>query len=66
MQGKAKMYMLKRAFISFEKKLDKCLVAIATEEIVIDLGDGVKVNYEKFYRSGKGVLVKRYYNNLKE
>ncbi|WBF57649.1 BREX-1 system adenine-specific DNA-methyltransferase PglX [Lysinibacillus sp. JK80] len=50
--------------VSFEKKIDelrefdKRLAAIATEEIEIDLDDGVKVNYEKFYRGGKGVLAK--------
>lgn len=50
--------------LSFEKKIDelrefdKRLAAIAAEEIEIDLDDGVKVNYEKFYRSGKGVLAK--------
>lgn len=50
--------------ISFEKKIDelrefdKRLAAIAAEEIEIDLDDGVKVNYEKFYRGGKGVLAK--------
>lgn len=50
--------------LSFEKKIDelrefdKRLAAIATEEIEIDLDDGVKVNYEKFYRGGKGVLAK--------
>lgn len=49
---------------TFEKKLDelrefdKRLAEIANEEIPIDLDDGVKVNYEKFYRSGKGVLAK--------
>lgn len=49
---------------SFEKKMDelrefdKRLAAIANEEIEIDLDDGVKVNYEKFYRGGKGVLAK--------
>ncbi|MFP7473401.1 BREX-1 system adenine-specific DNA-methyltransferase PglX [Niallia taxi] len=49
---------------SFEKKLDelrefdKRLAEIANEEIEIDLDDGVKVNYEKFYRGGKGVLAK--------
>ncbi|WP_339246328.1 BREX-1 system adenine-specific DNA-methyltransferase PglX [Paenibacillus sp. FSL R10-2796] len=50
--------------VSFEKKIDelrefdKRLAAIAAEEIKIDLDDGVKVNYEKFYRGGKGVLAK--------
>lgn len=50
--------------ISFEKKMDelrefdKRLAEIANEEIEIDLDDGVKVNYEKFYRGGKGVLAK--------
>lgn len=50
--------------VAFEKKIeelrefDKRLAAIATEEIEIDLDDGVKVNYEKFYRGGKGVLSK--------
>lgn len=50
--------------VSFEKKIeelrefDKRLAAIASEEIEIDLDDGVKVNYEKFYRGGKGVLAK--------
>lgn len=50
--------------ISFEKKLDelrefdKRLAEIANDEIPIDLDDGVKVNYEKFYRGGKGVLAK--------
>lgn len=50
--------------VSFEKKIDelrefdKRLAAIAAEEIEIDLDDGVKVNYEKFYRGGKGVLAK--------
>lgn len=50
--------------VLFEKKIDelrefdKRLAAIATEEIEIDLDDGVKVNYEKFYRGGKGVLAK--------
>nr|WP_251137532.1 BREX-1 system adenine-specific DNA-methyltransferase PglX [Exiguobacterium sp. s150] len=49
---------------SFEKKMDelrefdKRLAEIANEEIEIDLDDGVKVNYEKFYRGGKGVLAK--------
>ena len=49
---------------SFEKKMDelrefdKRLAEIATEGIEIDLDDGVKVNYEKFYRDGKGVLAK--------
>lgn len=49
---------------SFEKKIDelrefdKRLAEIANEEIEIDLDDGVKVNYEKFYRGGKGVLAK--------
>lgn len=50
--------------ISFEKKMDelrefdKRLAEIANEEIEIDLDDGVKVNYEKFYGGGKGVLAK--------
>ncbi|WP_274307982.1 BREX-1 system adenine-specific DNA-methyltransferase PglX [Solibacillus daqui] len=50
--------------VSFEKKIDelrefdKRLAAIAAEEIEIDLDVGVKVNYEKFYRGGKGVLAK--------
>lgn len=50
--------------VSFEKKIDelrefdKRLAVIAAEEIEIDLDDGVKVNYEKFYRGGKGVLAK--------
>ncbi|OCS91702.1 hypothetical protein A6K76_08200 [Caryophanon latum] len=50
--------------VSFEKKIDelrefdKRLAKIAAEEIEIDLDDGVKVNYEKFYRGGKGVLAK--------
>ncbi|MEK5083807.1 BREX-1 system adenine-specific DNA-methyltransferase PglX [Bacillus sp. FSL H8-0515] len=50
--------------ISFEKKMDELrefdirLAEIANEEIEIDLDDGVKVNYEKFYRAGKGVLAK--------
>ncbi|MFF5995207.1 BREX-1 system adenine-specific DNA-methyltransferase PglX [Lysinibacillus sp. KU-BSD001] len=50
--------------VSFEKKIDelrefdKRLAEIAAEEIEIDLDDGVKVNYEKFYRGGKGVLAK--------
>lgn len=50
--------------VSFEKKIDelrefdKRLATIAAEEIEIDLDDGVKVNYEKFYRGGKGVLAK--------
>jgi len=50
--------------VAFEKKIDelrefdKRLAAIAAEEIEIDLDDGVKVNYEKFYRGGKGVLAK--------
>lgn len=50
--------------VLFEKKIDelrefdKRLAAIAAEEIEIDLEDGVKVNYEKFYRGGKGVLAK--------
>lgn len=49
---------------SFEKKMDelrefdKRLAEIANEEIEIDLDDGVKINYEKFYRGGKGVLAK--------
>ncbi|MCY8055652.1 BREX-1 system adenine-specific DNA-methyltransferase PglX [Bacillus inaquosorum] len=49
---------------SFEKKMDELrefdirLAEIANEEIEIDLDDGVKVNYEKFYRAGKGVLAK--------
>ncbi|WP_026834103.1 BREX-1 system adenine-specific DNA-methyltransferase PglX [Exiguobacterium undae] len=49
---------------SFEKKIDelrefdKRLAEIANGEIEIDLDDGVKVNYEKFYRGGKGVLAK--------
>ncbi|WP_404353441.1 BREX-1 system adenine-specific DNA-methyltransferase PglX [Exiguobacterium aurantiacum] len=49
---------------SFEKKMDelrefdKRLAEIANDEIEIDLDDGVKVNYEKFYRGGKGVLAK--------
>ncbi|MDI7744059.1 BREX-1 system adenine-specific DNA-methyltransferase PglX [Lysinibacillus fusiformis] len=49
---------------SFEKKMDelrefdKRLAEIANQEIEIDLDDGVKVNYEKFYRGGKGVLAK--------
>lgn len=49
---------------SFEKKMDelrefdKRLAEIANEEIEINLDDGVKVNYEKFYRGGKGVLAK--------
>ncbi|MDN4075858.1 BREX-1 system adenine-specific DNA-methyltransferase PglX [Fictibacillus terranigra] len=49
---------------SFEKKMDelrgfdKRLAEIANEEIEISLDDGVKVNYEKFYRGGKGVLAK--------
>ncbi|WP_368658426.1 BREX-1 system adenine-specific DNA-methyltransferase PglX [Metabacillus halosaccharovorans] len=49
---------------SFEKKMDelrefdKRLAEIANEEIEIDLDDGVKMNYEKFYRGGKGVLAK--------
>ncbi|QQZ09061.1 BREX-1 system adenine-specific DNA-methyltransferase PglX [Heyndrickxia vini] len=49
---------------SFEKKMDelrefdKRLAELANEEIEIDLDDGVKVNYEKFYRGGKGVLAK--------
>lgn len=49
---------------TFEKKMDelrefdKRLAEIANEEIEIDLEDGVKVNYEKFYRGGKGVLAK--------
>ncbi|PYF05648.1 BREX-1 system adenine-specific DNA-methyltransferase PglX [Ureibacillus chungkukjangi] len=49
---------------SFEKKIDelrefdKRLAEIANEEIEIDLDDGVKVNYEKFCRGGKGVLAK--------
>lgn len=49
---------------TFEKKLDelrefdKRLAEIANEEIEIDLDDGVKVNYEKFYRGDKGVLAK--------
>lgn len=49
---------------SFEKKIDelrefdKRLAEFATEGIEIDLDDGVKVNYEKFYRGGKGVLAK--------
>lgn len=50
--------------VSFEMKIDelrefdKRLAAIAAEEIEIELDDGVKVNYEKFYRGGKGVLAK--------
>lgn len=50
--------------VSFEKKIDelrefdKRLAEIAAEEIEIDLDDGVKVNYDKFYRGGKGVLAK--------
>lgn len=50
--------------VAFEKKIDelrefdKRLAAIAAEEIEIDLDAGVKVNYEKFYRGGKGVLAK--------
>ncbi len=50
--------------VDFEKKIeelhefDKHLAAIASEEMKIDLDDGVKVNYEKFYRGGKGVLAK--------
>lgn len=50
--------------VAFERKIeelrefDKRLAAIAAEEIEIDLDDGVKVNYEKFYRGGKGVLAK--------
>jgi len=50
--------------VSFEKKIDelrefdKRLAAIAAEEIEIDLDHGVKVNYEKLYRGGKGVLAK--------
>lgn len=49
---------------SFERKMDelqefdKRLAEVANEEIEIDLDDGVKVNYEKFYRGGKGVLAK--------
>lgn len=49
---------------SFEKKMDelrefdKRLAEIANEEIEINLDNGVKVNYEKFYRGGKGVLAK--------
>ncbi|RFU67467.1 BREX-1 system adenine-specific DNA-methyltransferase PglX [Peribacillus saganii] len=49
---------------SFEKKMDelrefdKRLAEIANEEIEIDLDDGVKVNHEKLYRGGKGVLAK--------
>lgn len=49
---------------SFEKKMDelrefdKRLAEIANEEIEIDIDDGVKVNYEKFYRGAKGVLAK--------
>ncbi|MCM3239601.1 BREX-1 system adenine-specific DNA-methyltransferase PglX [Heyndrickxia oleronia] len=49
---------------SFEKKMDelrefdKRLAEIANEEIEINLDDGVKMNYEKFYRGGKGVLAK--------
>ncbi|MFP7473402.1 BREX-1 system adenine-specific DNA-methyltransferase PglX [Niallia taxi] len=52
---------------SFERKMDelrefdKSLAEIANkskEELEIDLDDGVKVNYEKFYRDGKGVLAK--------
>lgn len=49
---------------SFEKKMDelrefdKRLAEIANEEIEIDLDDGVKVNYDQFYRGGKGVLAK--------
>lgn len=48
--------------ISFEKELDelrefdKCLAEFATAALPIDLDDGVKVNCEKFYRGGKGVL----------
>ncbi|QQZ09062.1 BREX-1 system adenine-specific DNA-methyltransferase PglX [Heyndrickxia vini] len=50
--------------VSFEKKMDelrefdKRLAELANEEIEIDLDDGVKVNYEMFYRGGKGVLAK--------
>jgi len=50
--------------VSFEKKMDelrefdKRLAEIANEEIEIDLDVGVKVNYEMFYRGGKGVLAK--------
>lgn len=50
--------------VSFGRKIDelrefdKRLAEIAAEEIEIDLDDGVKVNYEKFYRGGKGVLAK--------
>lgn len=49
---------------SIEKKMDelrefdKRLAEIASEEIKIDLDDGVIVNYEMFYRGGKGVLAK--------
>lgn len=49
---------------SFEKKMDelrefdKRLAEIANKEIEIELDDGVKVNYEKFYSGGKGVLAK--------
>lgn len=49
---------------TFEKKMDELrefdrrLAEIANEEIEIDIDDGVKVNYEKFYRGGKGVLAK--------
>jgi len=50
--------------VSFEKKIeellefDKRLAEFATAALPIDLDDGVKVNYEKFYRGGKGVLAK--------
>ncbi|MGY4797188.1 BREX-1 system adenine-specific DNA-methyltransferase PglX [Lysinibacillus fusiformis] len=50
--------------VSFEKKIeelrefDKRLAVIAAEEIEIDLDVGVKVNYDEFYRGGKGVLAK--------
>lgn len=50
--------------VSFEKKIeelrefDKRLAEFATAALPIDLDDGVKVNYEMFYRGGKGVLGK--------
>lgn len=34
------------------------MTTIAAEEIDIDLNNGVKVNYEKFYRGDKGALAK--------
>ncbi|MEO4054483.1 BREX-1 system adenine-specific DNA-methyltransferase PglX [Solibacillus sp. CAU 1738] len=50
--------------VQFEKKIeelrdfDKRLAEFATAALPIDLDDGVKVNYEKFYCGGKGVLAK--------